>query len=148
MWGHPHCSSPSSIQLSARQHNNALSVTSVSVHSPKPSAASHHGNSTRVFILLATPTKSANRPMAGQVKQQQVCIKKSMFPAWDHSMPISRMYINKDQSAATSRGTRQLGTSRRASQPQHIKNVHPSPILQDVICRRQPKGLGLSVTIQ
>jgi len=78
---HPHCSSPSSAQLFARQHNNTLSITQVSAHSPKPSAASHHGNSTRVFILLATPTKSANRPMAGQVEQQQVCIKKAMFPA-------------------------------------------------------------------
>ena len=27
MWGHPHCSSPSSIQFSTRQHSNTLSLS-------------------------------------------------------------------------------------------------------------------------
>jgi len=54
----------------------------------------------------------------------------------------------RDYPAATSRRTRELGTSRRASQSQHIKNGQPAPILQVVIRRQQPKGIGLSVTIQ
>ena len=37
LWGHPHCSSPSSVQFFARQHSNTLS---------EPSAVSHHGTST------------------------------------------------------------------------------------------------------
>ena len=55
--------------------------------------------------------------MTGQVEQREVCIKKAMFPAWDHSTPTSRRRcINTDYSAPTPRRTRQLGTSRRTHQ--------------------------------
>jgi hypothetical protein len=41
MWGHPHCSSPSSVQLSARQHSNSLSLSllSFSLGNPSPLTA-------------------------------------------------------------------------------------------------------------
>ena len=41
MWGHPHCSSPSSIQFSARQHSNthSLSLLSFSLGNPSPLTA-------------------------------------------------------------------------------------------------------------
>ena len=46
---------------SVQQHSLlSLSVTPVSAPRCKPSATSQHGTSARVFILLATPTKSAN----------------------------------------------------------------------------------------
>jgi len=87
--------------------------------------------------------------MAGQVEQREACVKNVTFPAWDHSMPISRRrYINKDKSTPTPRWTRQLGTSRRVIQSQHIKNGQPAPIRQGVICWQRPKRVGLSVTIQ
>ena len=45
LWGHPHRSSPYTVQFCHIQHSNALSlsVTPTSAPSSKPSAASHHG---------------------------------------------------------------------------------------------------------
>jgi len=43
--------------LSLSHLSFCLSVTAVSAQSAKPSTDSHHGTSTRLFILLAAPTK-------------------------------------------------------------------------------------------
>ena len=95
--------------------------------------------------------------MAGQVEPREVCIKMAMFPAWEHTTPAPRIrYIKKDKPTATSRSTSQLQhqeglgsspTPRRANLPQYSKNGQPALILQGVICRWQPKGVRLSVTI-
>ena len=80
VWGHPHVT-PSPIQtpfrltsfpplynspshitamLSLSLFYPSLAVNPVSAHSYKPSAVSHHSTSTKVFTLLATPSKPAN----------------------------------------------------------------------------------------
>jgi len=100
LWGHPHCSSLSSSPPYSTTHTLSLSITPVSTHSSKPSAASHHGTSTRVFILLATPTKSA-----GQVEPRQVCIKRPRF----QPEIIQRLHQEEGTSGSTNQPQPQEG---------------------------------------
>ena len=70
MWGHPHCSSPSSVQFSARQHSNThtlyLSLLSFYLDNPSPLIAPNQAQFPITaphlldFIQPATPTESAN----------------------------------------------------------------------------------------
>jgi len=105
MWGHPQCNSPSSVQFSARQHDNTLSLPlsnpSLSVnrlHSQlqtKCSFPSQHFNTSiystsHTYLICQLTNGRTGRP-------REDCIKMATFPAWGHSTPAStRRHIKKD----------------------------------------------------
>ena len=117
MWRHPHCSSPSSVQFSPRQHSKSLplsiSVTPVSTPSNKPSAASHHGTSTKSIYSTRHTYQSVNQPMAQQVEQ-----------------PRNRYKSDRISSLSIIQRL-QEDTSRRTSQLQYIKKEQSTPIDQE-----------------
>ena len=66
-------------QLAVTHHSNTPSLfpillslqTPVSAHNSEPSAVSHHSTLVSIFVLIAMPTKFANRPMEGQMNSEK-----------------------------------------------------------------------------
>jgi len=119
MWGYPRCSSPSSVQFSARQHSKThththslsilLSRYPVSTHSSKPSAVSHHGTSTsrlhstcHAYRICQLINGRAGQTARNQYKKGHSCNRNS-FNAYTR-----KKAHQQGPAAPSSRGTSQL----------------------------------------
>ena len=118
LWGHPHCKSPSSIQFSARQHDNTLSLP---LSNPSLSV-------TRVHSQLQTkcsfPSQHLNTSIHSTTYTYVICQWQGRSTAWS-------LYKNGHVSSQVIQRLHQEGgTSRRTSHPQ-LQEVLASSIIKN-----------------
>ena len=150
VWGHPHCSSPSSVQLSVKKHSNtpslaypSLSVTRLrsqlqTVRSFPSRHLNKSINSTCHSYEIWQPTNGRAGRTARSLYKKGHVFNWRWFNAY-----TNKKAQQQGTAAPSSRRTSQLphqeGLGSSVHLSRYIKNGKPALILQGVICRWQPK---------